>query len=127
MSEEKTRNLDDGRSFEERVFARFDALDSRLGSMETRFEKVESRLGNVESELTDVKLGLEKLEREAEKRAIETKPMWEKALAEIFEVKEMVGDVGRKLDHLTLDVPKVRADMTRVGRRVDNLESTPSS
>jgi hypothetical protein len=60
MSEEQTQNVPDGRSFEERVFARFDALDERLG----------------------------KLESEAERRAFETKPIWERALAEILEVRE---------------------------------------
>lgn len=36
MSDEKTQNLVDVRSFEERVFARFDALDARMDRMEAR-------------------------------------------------------------------------------------------
>ena len=60
MSEENTQNMHDGRSFEERVFARFDALDARL----------------------------QRLESEDERRALETKPIWERALAEILEVQQ---------------------------------------
>ena len=36
VSDERTHSLTDGRSFEERVFARFDALDASLDSVEER-------------------------------------------------------------------------------------------
>lgn len=36
MNEEPTRNLSDRRSFEERVFARFDSIDARLEKLESR-------------------------------------------------------------------------------------------
>jgi len=36
MNEEPTRNLSDQRSFEERVFARFDSIDARLEKLESR-------------------------------------------------------------------------------------------
>ncbi|MBC7931222.1 MAG: hypothetical protein H7Z38_11735, partial [Rubrivivax sp.] len=53
MSDENTTaEQPDARSFEERVFARFDAIDARLT----------------------------KLEEAAERRAMETKPIWERAL-----------------------------------------------
>ncbi|HVG29766.1 MAG TPA: hypothetical protein VM864_08725 [Pyrinomonadaceae bacterium] len=41
MSEQPTHETPDARSFEERVFARFDALDAR---MNTLAEKVDRRL-----------------------------------------------------------------------------------
>lgn len=95
MSEEKTKNLSDGRSFEERVFARFDTMETLLQSFLTRFENIESWLDN--------------LEQQSEKRAMETKPMWEKALAKILEVKERVENIEIKIDHLTHDILQVRA------------------
>lgn len=36
MNEERTKDLSDRRSFEERVFARFDSVDARLGILESR-------------------------------------------------------------------------------------------
>lgn len=39
MSDERTKELPDLRSFEERVFARFDAMDARFDDIETRLEK----------------------------------------------------------------------------------------
>jgi hypothetical protein len=72
MSEEVTHNMPDNRSFEERVFARFDAIDARLQIFDTR---------------------LQSLEDQAERRALETKPIWERALAEIIEIKERLNSL----------------------------------
>ena len=99
MSEEKTEDMPVGRSFEERVFARFDALDARLQALETQ----------------------------AERRALETKPIWERALAEILELRESFANVERKIDVLSRDIVQVRADQSRVDSRLDKLESRPTS
>lgn len=115
MSEEHTRNLDQGRSFEERVFARLDAMEAHFNS---RFDRVEARLDNVDGRV-------ETLEIQAEKRALETKPIWERALAEILEVRLRVDDVARKMDVLNRDVMQVRADQLRLDDRIDKLDSKP--
>lgn len=119
MSEEKTQNITDGRSFEERVFARFDALDARLDNFDSRLEAVEVRLDTVDTRLLII-------ENNAERRALETKPIWERALAEILELKESFADFDRKIDVLSHDIVKVRADQVRVERRVDKLEPKPA-
>jgi hypothetical protein len=106
MSEENTHNMSDGRSFEERVFARFDALDARL----------------------------QKLESEAERRAVETKPIWERALAEILEMQQVLNefrgdmhdalhDLSRKIGVLGNDMIQLRADQAHAESRLDTLES----
>jgi len=106
MSEENTRNMSDERSFEERVFGRFDALDARL----------------------------QRLEGEAERRAVETKPIWERALAEILEVRQGLNefrgevndslrDLSRKIGVLGSDMIQLRADQAHAEGRLDNLES----
>lgn len=108
MNEEPTQDMPDGRSFEDRVFARFDALDARL----TR------------------------LKDEAERRAFETKPIWERALAEILEVcqglnefrrevNDALRDLSRKIGVLGNDMIQLRADQSHVESRLDNLESNP--
>jgi chromosome segregation ATPase len=108
MSEEHTHNISDGRSFEERVFARFDAIDARLQAFDAR---------------------LQALELQAEKRALETKPIWERALAEILEVKERLGaleqlshQMVRKIDVLSKDMLTLRADQAGIEDRLDKLE-----
>src|SRR4051812_13168995 len=62
MSEETTKHIDGGRSFEERVFARFDAQDALLQDLNARLQKLEAR-------------------------AYDTKPIWEQALKEIMETR----------------------------------------
>lgn len=119
MSEEHTQNLTDERSFEERVFARFDAIDAGLRNFGARLEAVEE---NVQS----VGARLEALESQAERQALETKPIWERALAEILEVKEGLRDVARKLDVLSRDIVQVRADQVYLERRIERLESNPT-
>ena len=143
MSEERTRDLSDNRSFEERVFARFDAMQSRFDAMEARFESrftaIDARLGTIETRLDDLEARVEvrfnavdaridRLEirlQALESKALDTKPIWEQALVEIVEVKEGVYDIKRKFEILTEDLIQVRADQRRVERRMDTLESRP--
>lgn len=115
MSEEITHNISDPRPFEERVLALLDSMNTRL--------KI--------------------VEEQSERRAMDTKPIWERALAEIREVKEevrevkeevrevkeetrevkeMVGNLERKFDVLTYDMIQLRADQRRLEGRMDKLE-----
>jgi chromosome segregation ATPase len=117
MDEETTQNMPDARSFEERIFARFDTLDARFDNLEVRFDDLDARLHT--------------LEDQTERRALETKPIWERALAEILEVKERLNaleqlshQVIRKIDVLGKDMLTLRADQAGIEDRLDKLEST---
>jgi len=130
MGEELTRELPDGRSFEERVFARFDAMDARFidmeAALERRFAAIDVRFDTIDVrfDTIDVRLdGLDGRVMALEARALDTKPIWERTLAEILEVKTGVEDLNRKIDVLTLDVMQVRADQRRVEKRMDDVES----
>lgn len=107
MSEETTQSMPDGRSFEERVFARFDALDARLHAMDTRLLEMDARLLRLEQ------------------KSYETKPIWERALAEILAVSQKIDTVDRKLNVLGRDMLSLRADQTRLEDRMDKLDSNP--
>jgi hypothetical protein len=72
MSEETTENISGTRSFEERILAWLDSIDSRL----------------------------QVLEEQSERRAMETKPIRERALSEILELRESAGNIERKIDVL---------------------------
>jgi hypothetical protein len=113
MSEEITHNLPDTRSFEERVFARFDAFDARFDS--------------VDASLHDLNARVQRLEEESARRAVETKPIWERALAEIIAVGEKVDTLTRKVMVLGRDVLTVRADQSKLEDRMDKLETKPAS
>lgn len=79
-------------------------------------------------------MGASGLESQTERRALETKPIWERALAEILEVKEHVSaleqssnQMVRKIDVLGKDRLTMRADQTGLEYRPDKLESKPVS
>ena len=116
MSEEHTRYLNASRSFEERVFARFDAIEAQFNK---RFDRLDEHVQFLDERVQSV-------ETQAEKRAFETKPIWERALAEILEVKEGLGSLERKISLLVRDIMTVRADQVRLDDRLDKLDSKPS-
>src|SRR5882672_11177632 len=118
MSEDRTRNLSDNRSFEERVFARFDSIDARFGTVDARFDVMEARFDKRFD-------GLDNRVQALEARALDTKPIWERALTEILEVKERVENIERKFDVLTLDMMQLRGDQRRIEKRMDAIESHP--
>ena len=74
--------MPNAQSFEERVFARFDALDARLTALE---EKVDSRLR-------------------------ETRPIWEAMKADLESVKGEVKEINRGVKVLHKDILRVRVD-----------------
>jgi chromosome segregation ATPase len=115
MSDEHTRNPPDSRSFEERVFARFDALDAGMARMESRLDDLTTRV--------------ETLEAESERRAADTKPIWERALAEIVALNQKVDGLERKVDalegkvdELRGEVVELRKEVAALNRRVETIE-----
>ena len=129
MNNANTGEMNGKRPFEERVFARFDALDSamrvtdsRLESLESRLEKVDSRLETVDSRLQNMDSRLQKLEI----RAYDTKPIWEQALKEIVDTrKEIVDtrrDLSKRLDRFAAITMDTRADLQDAEDRLDKLE-----
>ncbi len=102
MSEDKTQEKTDARSFEERVFARFDALDVRLNNMDERLQRLEAK-------------------------EYDTKPIWERALAEIAATRNDMSTglqrVEDKIDILNKNILEVQTDQHALKRRVGKLES----
>ena len=105
MGDDPTREIPDSRSFEERVFARFDTLDVRLTALE---EKVDSRLR-------------------------ETRPIWEAMQADLAQVKDdlasvktQVKDIGHGVELLHKDFFQARIKHEELRERVEKLESQSS-
>jgi archaellum component FlaC len=137
MSEDRTRELPDSTRFEQRLFARLDAMEARF---EARFRAIDARFDAVDERLN----GLDNRVQALEAKALDTKPIWENALTEIFavkqsieavkqrveEVKQSVEDVkGRveniesKFDILIIDMMQLRGDQRGIGKRMEALES----
>jgi peptidoglycan hydrolase CwlO-like protein len=115
MSDErKTQEKPDKRSFEERVFARFDALDARMNSMDERWQSLEAKQHD-------------------------TKPIWERALAEIAETQTEMREgfeksraesqsgfrkLERQLSALSVDVLEMRGTVSDLEAQVDKLDKS---
>ena len=98
MNEEPTQNLSGTRTFEERVFARFDSVDARFDTVDARFEKLESR-------------------------AYDTKPIWERALAAIMETGLEVGAIAKKVGVIEGTVGVIESKVGVIEGRVGVIES----
>ena len=115
MSEKITQDLTggDGRTFEERVMARFDAMDARFNAIDVRFDKVDARFNEIDSNFRDVNARLEKLEA----HSYDTKPIWERALKEIAEARR---ELFKRLDRIDAVVHENRADIRDAEDRIDD-------
>lgn len=90
--------MPDRRSFEERVFARFDALDARLT----------------------------KLEERGDARLHETRPIWEAVLSRLDNIEGEMKAMNRRVRVLHDDILRAREDQEDLRERVTKLESEPS-
>jgi hypothetical protein len=97
------------RPFEERVFARFDALDSAVRNTDSRLQKL----------AVDTNSRLQKLEI----RAFDTKPIWEQALKEIVDTRR---ELSKRLDRIEAVVYETRSDLRDVEDRLDKIDRKPT-
>jgi chromosome segregation ATPase len=98
MSGEITQDFNGNRPFEERVFARFDAIDSFLRSLDGRVQVLESR-------------------------SHDTKPIWERALKQILETGLEVGEVKSKVAVIETDIASLKTDVASLKTDVAGLKT----
>ncbi|SRR6266542_5444192 len=106
MSKEITKDFDGNRPFEERVFARFDAVDEYLRTLDSRVQNLDSRVQNLDSRVQVL-----------ESRAYDTKPIWERALKEILESRLEFGELKTEVNELKREVKR------EVTNRLDQIQS----
>ncbi|HJU54615.1 MAG TPA: hypothetical protein VJ715_08595 [Pyrinomonadaceae bacterium] len=123
---DKTQGLPDARSFEERVFARFDAMDARFNSMETRFDAMEARFvsmearfdameSRVEARFNAFETRLTTLEDKVDARLRETRPIWES-------MQQQMTEMAKTLDDIRVQIIELHRDSLAVRTRVARLE-----
>jgi chromosome segregation ATPase len=97
MDEQPTRNLY-GRSFEEQVMAQFGAMNSRFDSIDVRLQKLEAR-------------------------NYDTKPIWERALAEITKLHTQIAELSTKVSAIESKLNAVENKVEAVENRLTLLET----
>ena len=98
MNEDPTRELADKRSFEERVFARFDAFDVRFDTVDARLVKLEAH-------------------------SYDTKPIWERALAQIMETGLEIGEIKKKVGVIETNVGVIETKVAMIETEVAGLKT----
>ena len=118
VSDQNTHEMDGKPAFEERVFARFDAVDSRFDAVNSRFDKVDSAIHGLDSRVQKLEI-----------RAYDTKPIWEQALKEIIETKREIletrREMSKRLDRIDAMALETRADLRDAEDRLDKIENKP--
>ena len=99
--DDKTQNLPDTRSFEERVFARFDAMDARFDSVETRLTTLEDKV---------------------EARLLETRPIWESMQQQLKEIVARMAAMEKTLDLVRTALGELNRDSIEARARISLLE-----
>jgi chromosome segregation ATPase len=99
-----TKETNGSRSFEERVFARFDAIDNRFNSVDKRFDRIDIRFDLLEKRV--VKL---------ESKQYDTKPIWERAIAAIHEtnlaLNKGFGDLRSQMESTKEEISELRTQI----------------
>jgi hypothetical protein len=108
MGEENTHEMPDSRSFEGRVFARFDALDASSQDAYIRWQRFEAYAQDFDARL-----------QKLEARAYDTKPIWEKALKEIVDTGR---ELSKRLDRIESVTLGNRANVSDLEERIEKME-----
>jgi chromosome segregation ATPase len=102
MSEDRTAETNESKSFQDRVFARFDTIDDRFERVEGRLSSVEIRIGKLED------------------RQYDTKPIWEKALAAIAETNTVM---LTGFDQFRRQLESINARFDSMDARFDSMDA----
>lgn len=124
MSEEITQPLPS--DMLKLILARFDSIDRRFDSMDKRFDSVDARLDSLDGRVDSMDTRLTTLEEKVDRRLQETRPIWERALAEIAELRSELNHglrrITREIDVLNRSFLEVRAELRYLDERVTKLE-----
>ena len=93
MSEDRTAETNGSRSFEQRVFARFEAIDHRFEGIASRIEKLEMK-------------------------QYDTKPIWEQTLAALAETNRVMAS---GFEALRAEIATTKPEWMRALTRFDRL------
>ena len=111
MGDQNTEAMNGKRPFEERVFVRFDSVDSAIRDLDSRLQALGVRADDTNSRLQKLEI-----------RAYDTKPIWEQAIKEIVETRR---EMSKRLDRIDAIALETRADLRDAEDRLDKIERKP--
>ena len=123
MSDNPTREIPGSNSFEERVFARFDALDARMDRFESRIEgkvdALDARLSSLENKVDALDGRLVALEEKVDSRLRETRPIWEGVLTRLTTIESELARMNRQFRSYVADIFQLRVRIEKLEEEAD--------
>ena len=115
---------------------RFDKFEGRFDTFEGRFDKFEGRFDNLETRVTGIDSRLQHVEQTLEQRLHDTRPIWNKVVADIAQLQEgqnalreavteiriTIRDVNRDQIVINDSVRKIQFDFHSINERLQKLE-----
>jgi hypothetical protein len=95
MSEDKTKEMNGSKSFEERVFERFERIEGRLVNVEIKISKLEER-------------------------QYDTKPIWEQVLVAIAEINSRLASMDGRFDAMDARFDRVDSRFDKLETDMDD-------
>ena len=90
---------------------------------ETKILENSPLLRRVLTSLENLEAHIKTVETKIEQQSLNTKPIWEKALAEIAEVNRNLATLSRKIDVFSGDMLNLRAEQLQNEERLSRLEA----
>ncbi len=106
MIEDRTRDLPDARSFEERVLEQLGQINNRLSGVENRLTTLEDKV---------------------ERRLMETRPIWEAMQAQLNDVQARFNNLEAKTDSIQTQLTNVESKVDEVQERLTHIDSKVGS
>ncbi|HKV39504.1 MAG TPA: hypothetical protein VJX67_09850 [Blastocatellia bacterium] len=108
------------------VESRVASIESHITSVEGRLTSLESRFTSLEGRLTSLEVRLTSLESTIQERQFDTKPIWERALAEIVDVRSDTREMKRNLRTLNDNMMGIQGNLREMDERLAHLEGQGS-
>jgi chromosome segregation ATPase len=126
MEEKTTKDLHDKRSFEERVFARFDSIDTRLEKLESREYDTKPIWQRALAAIMETSLEVGEIKTKV--GAIETKidshePKFDSLETKVTSLETKVTSLETKVDSLDMKVDSLDIKVDSLGTKVDSLDT----
>lgn len=131
MSEDRTGDMQNARSFEDRVLDelgsinrrlsalenKVDTLDKKVDALDNRVHALENKVDSLDKKVGALEIKVDSLEEKVDRRLQETRPMWEAMQAQLNRIEVQLEENNFHVKTLINDSFKLRSRVERLEDR----------